>query len=76
MKKNMTAYLQHRRRAACLPKPLAGRGMAPAPEVELAGMHRPPAWLEEVSERLEQGSPPPQIPPFLLPPGKCRNRLI
>lgn len=65
-KKNLTAYLQHgRKTATCLPDPPAGRGTAP--EAERAGMLWQPAWLKEVSERLERGSPPAPNLPLLLP---------
>lgn len=54
-----------------LPNPPAGMGMALAPETEMEEMLQPPAWLQEVSGRLEWGwlSPRPKSP-LLLPPGR------
>lgn len=59
-----------------LPNPPAGMGMALAPETEMVGMLQPPAWLQEVSERLEQGCPPTPNPPSYCCQGECMNRII
>lgn len=56
--------------------PPAGMGMALALETETEKMLQPPAWLQEVSERLEWGCPPAPNPSSYCLQGEGMNRLI